>query len=256
MLKLQILSDFHLEHRDEQVNYNDFIKANKENILALLGDIGSPYDPKLEHFLGWCSDNFYKVLYVPGNHEYYTACGHPHAVIQKELARLCSLFPNVIFLDNMIYDIENVRFIGTTLWTDIPSDKQNYIQRCMNDYRLIYSKHNTLMTPTDVSNEYLKNKMFIENNTIKGNMLDKKVVVLTHHAPSFIETSPPQFKDSDSKYGFASQLTCNTGDIRMWCCGHTHYNFHHKHEGYELISNQIGYDKPVKGYKSDLVIVL
>lgn len=39
------------------------------DVLALVGDIGSPYDPKLEAFLAWCSQNFHHVIYIMGNHE-------------------------------------------------------------------------------------------------------------------------------------------------------------------------------------------
>lgn len=253
LIKLQILSDFHLEHRDEDLNYNDFILPNKDNILALLGDIGSPYDLKLKNFLRWCSNNFYKVLYVPGNNEFYSLYGHSYVIIQRELESLCNLFSNVYYLDNMTYDIGNIRFIGSTLWSDIPNNKHEYITNLINDYKFIFRKLDVPMTPNDICIEYAKNKFFIENNIMKANTLNKQVVILTHHAPSFKETL--NF-NNDLKYSFASQLTCTNNNIRLWCCGHTHHNFHHWHEGYELISNQIGYALPIEGYKKDLVIHL
>ena len=86
-IKLQILSDLHLENRNEDIKYNDFIIPNKNNILALLGNISSPYDNKLEDFLKWCSYNFYKVLYIPGNSEYYSLYGHSYIMIKNALKR-------------------------------------------------------------------------------------------------------------------------------------------------------------------------
>lgn len=255
MVNIQIISDLHLEHRNGQVNYNDFIIPNKTNILVLVGDIGSPYDSKLTNFLGWCSANFLQVLYVPGNHEFYTNIKeHTYDVILRELDRICRCYPNVHLLHNKTYDVENVRFIGSILWTDIPVEKQDYIQNCMTDYRLIYSQPHKTITAKEVSVEFSKNRLFLEQSIIKAKTQNKRVVVLTHHAPSFQKTSPPQFENNDSKYGFASSLPCHTGSIDLWCCGHTHYNFCHSLEGYKLISNQIGYDKPVKGYQKDLII--
>lgn len=256
MPTLQVLSDFHLEHRHGTINYMDFIKPSAD-VLALVGDIGSIYDPKLEDFLCWCSKHWKHVLYVYGNHEMYSETGDTFYEIRSILQYVCQRFPNVHFLDNKTFICDDVMFIGSALWSHIPPEKEDFIVNYLNDFQLIYSAENKLINPAFIRNEFAKNVAFIEQNIKLAMSLNKKIVVLTHHAPSFEETSPPCYASTDSIYGFASKLT-NTCDypIRLWCCGHTHYNFHHCKEGYELISNQIGYKNPTKGYKKDLSIMI
>lgn len=248
MVRLQVISDLHLEHRNNgPINYLDFIIPSAE-VLALVGDIGSPYDSKLSHFLDWCSRNFRIVLYVPGNHEYYSTFGDTYTVIYKELERICAQFENVHLFHNKTLEVDDVMFIGSTLWSYIPPDKDALISNCLNDFRIIYSKPETPITPQDVRNEFAANKHFIEVSLAQAMTQCKKAVVLTHHAPSFQDTSHPQYANSDSCYGFASCFSVQPGAVRLWCCGHTHYNFHHNKEGYELYSNQVGYHTPITGF--------
>lgn len=258
MVTLQIISDLHLEHRSGPVDYLEFLKPSAD-VLALLGDIGSPDDPKLVHFLDWCSSHFQHVLYVPGNHEYYSPTGDSHDHIHRKILGICQRFPNIHLLDNKVFEVEDVVFVGSTLWSDIPESKDAFLTNYMNDFRMIFVSPNQPMMPHHSRAEFAKNKAFLEQTITmqKGN--GKKIVVLTHHAPSFEGTSAPQHAASDSRFAFASKLSCThaLGTIRLWGCGHTHYNFHHSLEGYELISNQVGYGKDaVAGYNRELSIRL
>lgn len=257
MTRLQIISDLHLEHRSNTVHYEDFIKPSAD-ILALLGDIGSPNDAELEDFIAWCSQHFKYVLYVPGNHEYYSNDGEPQYLLHEKLHMICQNFMNVHLLDNKMFELNDVVFIGSTLWSDIPPSKDEFLAKYMNDFRLIFVAPHQRMKPHHTRIEFVKNKAFIENTIAEYQGKNKKIVVLTHHAPSLEGTSAPIHNTSDSRYAFASKLSCHHAPnaIRLWCCGHTHYNFHHFKEGYELISNQVGYGKSIDGYNPELSILL
>lgn len=259
MVTLQFLSDFHLEHRHASVKYEEFLNPGASDVLGLLGDIGSPYDPKLAEFIGWCSRHWRHVLYVPGNHEYYTNTPtHTLSIIHSELQRICDRFPNVRLFHNQTFELGDVLFIGSTLWSNIPNEKEAFLQNYLNDFRLIYATPHVPITPAACRHEFEKNVKFIQEAVQQAKSKGKKAVVFTHHAPSMHETSAPQYAQSDSRYGFSSELSCHhdPSAIRLWCCGHTHYNFHHHKEGYELRSNQVGYSRPVAGYDKDLVIQL
>lgn len=256
MTLLQIISDLHLEHRDRPVHFEDFIQPSAD-VIGLLGDIGSPYDTKLEDFIGWCAQRFKHVLYIPGNHEYYSKYGEPHYVLHERLQIICQKFMNVHLLDNKTFVLDDVVFVGSTLWSDIPPSKDEFLANYMNDFRLIFVAPHQQMMPHHARIEFVKNKAFLKKiiDDFQGH---KKIVVLTHHAPSFHQTSAPIHSNSDSRYAFASKLSChhNPHAIRLWCCGHTHFNFHHKKEGYELISNQVGYAKSIAGYNREMSIKL
>ena len=257
MVQLQIISDLHLEHRPGPIDYEEFVKPSA-NIIGLLGDIGSPYDPKLEHFIDWCSLRFQHVLYIPGNHEYYSQYGDSYQLLHQKLITICEKFNNVHLLDNKTFEFEDVVFIGSTLWSDIPPSKDGFIANYMNDFRLIFVTQGQQMMPCHARIEFAKNKTYLEKTIGEHKSKSNKIVVLTHHAPSFQGTSAPKYETSDSRFAFASQLSCNHNPslIRLWCCGHTHHNFHHHKEGYELISNQIGYGKAIDGYNKEISISL
>ncbi len=258
-VKLQIVSDLHLEHRS--LKFEDVLVAphNGANVLALLGDIGSPLSNSdvLERFLRECSERYLVVLYVAGNHEYYNQNGIDIASVNACVESLCSRFGNVHFLNNRVITIHDVCFIGTTLWSHVPLQHKQEVENYLNDYRLIFKSNQQRITVEDTNAEFEKNKNFIENAVLNALNSGLKPVVLTHHTPSFFKTSAARFEGKPTTHAFSTQLSCPAGAIRLWCCGHTHFNFHHSVEGYELISNQYGYgNHPATGYRKDLVMCL
>lgn len=71
-ISIHLLSDLHLEiDRGEGPDYENFRITPKADILALLGDIGTLNEDRLFRFLRQQTRQFSKVLYLPGNHEFY-----------------------------------------------------------------------------------------------------------------------------------------------------------------------------------------
>lgn len=122
-MKLQLLSDLHLEANP------DFAAQALPgaDLLVLAGDIGSyqvrrdgtvmsepdwglqRFSP-LPQFAGWPVP----VLFVPGNHEYDARdVDDTHADLRRTCERL-----GIQWLERETLDIEGVRFVGTTLWSD------------------------------------------------------------------------------------------------------------------------------------------
>jgi len=102
-MKLHILSDLHTEFADFDPPETD------ANMVVLAGDIGvgsggiqwaERWSPKVP------------VIYVPGNHEFY---GHDIRITD----RLQAVAPdNIHVLNNDVLELDGVRFLGSTLWTD------------------------------------------------------------------------------------------------------------------------------------------
>lgn len=247
-LTLQIASDIHLEKR--LLPFEKILKPSAD-VLALVGDIGSPFVPSLEQFLGWCSARFVHVFYVPGNHEYYNEGGFDTQHVNGLLRAMCERYPNVHFMYNTTVVVDGFAFIGSILWSHVPQEHKAEIERLMNDYRYIYKRPGVLVTVDDTNAEYQKNVAWLSDEVGRARVASQTPVVLTHHTPSFVRTSAPQYDGGVSKYAFSSKIACAPGTVRLWCCGHTHYNFHHDEEGYELISNQFGYNtRGIAGYNS------
>jgi len=71
-ISIHLLSDLHLEiDRGGGPDYETFRITPKADILALLGDIGTLNEDRLFRFLRQQTSQFSRVLYVPGNHEFY-----------------------------------------------------------------------------------------------------------------------------------------------------------------------------------------
>jgi len=132
MASFQIISDSHLEFFDDLKTFYDKVPlVPKAPICCLLGDIGYPNQLTYRQFVADQAARFQTVLIVAGNHEYYKSEYHQvHARIQE----LCLTFQNVHFLNRTTFEVDDVIFAGTTLWTDI-DEKGAWL---CNDYKYIY----------------------------------------------------------------------------------------------------------------------
>jgi predicted phosphohydrolase len=73
MTDMQIVSDLHIEYQNDSVPDPLDLITPTADILTLAGDIGSLYKfTQLSTFLRRLCRHFDTVLYIPGNHEYYT----------------------------------------------------------------------------------------------------------------------------------------------------------------------------------------
>ena len=271
-LTLQIISDIHLEFiRDEAEISFDSIAMPSAKVLALLGDIATHTTiPFLETFLLWCKERWEYVLYLPGNHEYYNKNMKFRVSMSEvdcQLENLC-IKTGVTWLANKVIDIEGHRFIGSTLWSNVPVDYRFRIEMALNDYRLICVSSDEPLSVEATNALYEQNRNFIISaleSSISDNI--SSVIVLTHHTPCMLGTSDPKYDDSSLRFAFSTDISLPNHlkeKIRFWCCGHTHYNFNLLHsaggrEYYRLLSNQRGYffeNEVVSTYKRDFCLAL
>jgi Icc-related predicted phosphoesterase len=148
-MKIAICSDLHLE-------FGDINLQNTENadVLILGGDIcvaadiGKP-DPnnimegarsnRITDFFKRCSFQFPHVIYVMGNHEHYHG---DFATSGNKLKSLIesNMLSNVYLLDKESKKIDDVTFVGGTLWTDMNNDDEMtkfHVSRRMNDFQCV-----------------------------------------------------------------------------------------------------------------------
>jgi predicted phosphohydrolase len=235
-MKIQFASDLHLEFSEN----NRFLKQNplipSGDILILAGDIVLfRLIEQFMDFFKFCSDNFEKTYWIPGNHEYY----------QGDLANRIGSFmeeivPNVHLVNNTSIDTGNTRIIFSTLWTPISDEKAWYIQNGLNDYRLIKDT-GLLFTPARSTELFNENLAFIQKS-VSSNQQEKCVVV-THHVPTFTNY-PKEYRSSNLNEAFATDLNeyIESSAIDYWIYGHHHRNIPtFKIGNTELLTNQLGY---------------
>jgi hypothetical protein len=158
-------------------------------------------------------------------------------------------------------------FLGTTLWSAIPPEHAQDIANRMPDYQRVYTQRHVRATYVDITSMHNEQKAWLQQQIADCMATGRQPVVLTHHAPSREGTSHPRYVNDVLSYAYASTLHCSPGIIRLWCCGHTHYNFHLSPQtavfgnanprGYELVSNQYGsYETPARFFNSSMCIRL
>lgn len=231
---VRLFSDLHIDGRV----YNFTPQAHDPDaVLVLAGDMGGFHQDAA--FMTVAASRFKYVLFVAGNHEFY---GGDYDNVKKFWHGVDNDINNFFFMDNRVKTIDNVRFLGTTLWTDM--DRGNplacmAVQRALNDYAVISYQHRRLMVVDTVAfhNEamrFLNKELAVP---FKG-----ETVVITHHSPSWSLVTEVH-RNSMINAGFhanADQLFYDY-ELAYWFYGHTHVSLSRKINDTFVISNQRGY---------------
>lgn len=238
MFNFQIASDLHIEYKNSDVPEPlDYIKPSAD-ILILAGDIGSFYKiEQLTEFLRKICSHFCLVLYVPGNHEWYTVNGYiplSRRDLENRMDIIEKSINNLIILNRKSILLGNLCITGATLWTNTEQNKvPSYIVRIhgMNtkDYQ---DNHNKDLEYIKHMINYCKNK-------------NHELLIVTHHPPTkkVLENTNKRKK---FLYLYASDLDylLDKNFVSTWVCGHIHKNFDFISEkGCRVIGNQKGKKK-------------
>lgn len=266
-LKVQIASDLHLEFLEGKITekLGEMIKPSAP-YLALVGDICNLGDAQvLRDIFVYLSTKYEKILYVPGNHEYYRYSKAPELKDTKEAllrrAREIARETNVIILDNESIVLDGVRVIGSTFWSDIPKIHNSYIEGHIKDYNAIFTETEEgvkVITAHDTTELHKRSVQFLQRELLEAHMNKQKCLVLTHHAPTFKHTSAPQYEGAIGTLAYASdQSHLFGGPLYMWVFGHTHWCCHFSLKNTQIVSNARGYpSEKLHRYKKDKVIVV
>ena len=258
-MKIALVSDVHLEFGDL-----DFDNDSGADVLILGGDIcvGSdmaqrdPYNTMGEHyrsnrfhaFFERCCKRFSHVIFIVGNHEHYHgdfARTVPHF---KDVLRY---LPNLHILEKETFVLNDITFIGGTLWTDMnrrDNRTLHEISRMMNDFRCVDntakdsdqwgSRFNTI----DAANDHDAMLAFVRT-TVEANPAGRYVVV-GHHSPSRLSTHPKYQDQFIMNGGYSSQLDdfiLDHPQIKLWTHGHTHEDFDYQIGSCRILCNPRGY---------------
>lgn len=252
-VKIHYMSDLHLEFGpfDREMPTGD--------VLILAGDITlagvlDPADDLHHHypklyartvaFFARARENFSRVFYLIGNHEAY------NYNISKTPQIIRSALPFVTLLNDAVVSLSSdTLLVGGTLWTDMNKGKaHDYIgggtSARMNDFNLIWmwSKRAIVRFSTyDAASRFSRTKRLIAK-TAKLNP-DKKIVVATHHAPSYRGINP-EHGGGALDAGYASDLEDfikRHRNITHWIHGHTHIQTDYRIGDCAVHSNARGY---------------
>jgi Icc-related predicted phosphoesterase len=238
-MRIHLLSDLHFEFGKMPSTYT----PPECDVVILSGDI-SPGLPGVV----WAKKTFkVPVIYVPGNHEFY---------IQRTMAAQIMLMreeaegSNVHIMDNDTIEIDGVRFIAATMWTDYNLYGSQYLsmsacQRRMNDFSQCYVdiegggvEHFSAPKALELHQE---SRLYVTTELAKP--FDGKTVVVTHHAPSEKSIHARYGMDALNP-GYASRLESIMLDYNpvLWTHGHVHTSFDYQIGDTRVVSNPRGYE--------------
>jgi len=216
------------------------------DMVVLAGDIGVGTKG-----IAWAKEVFeLPVIYVPGNHEYHDPCiSMPEHKVQMSSLVIGS---HVHLLDNDVITIDGVRFIGSTLWTDLkraPSALYCDIDGIVVNYEASIDIGGLVHFNQGYAQSlFEKNKAWLISELAKP--FDGQTVVVTHHAPSY-KSLHAQYAGNPWNPCFMSDLEPLMGDgVALWLHGHTHNNFDYQINGTRVVCNPRGYPRALGGWEN------
>jgi predicted phosphodiesterase len=274
-MRVALASDVHLEF-----GHLDLTNTENADVLVLSGDIcvASKFGPNEDRFFQQCSKEFKDVVYVMGNHEHYNG---DFSKSEQRLREALSRYSNIHFLEKSCVKIDDVTFIGGTLWTDMNKNDdltRYHVSRRMNDFQIVknssrmvsyrvpiydYDVNGALVrdekgfaiqkgikmqereghfSPEDAYDDHKKMFQYIQS-VIEGKN-DEKFVVVGHHAPSRASTHPRYQNETLMNGAYSSELSeyiLDHPQIKLWTHGHTHEDFDYMIGTTRVFCNPRGY---------------
>jgi Icc-related predicted phosphoesterase len=266
-MKIKLVSDLHLEFSDINI-----VNDQNYDVLILGGDICiaqdlhdhfaadfNPYSAgafadlsrkqervqRFRDFFKRVSFQFPHVIYIMGNHEFYH--GKFYAAIDY-MREECAKYPNVYMLEQDTKIIDDVVFVGGTLWTNMNGRDpltMHAMKDMMNDFRIIRNdkREYATMSALDVAIRHDKTLGYIK--LIVQEHKDKRCVVVGHHAPSFKSVSEQYASQTLMNGGYASDLSefiMDHPQIKLWTHGHMHQPFDYVIGETRVVCNPRGYE--------------
>ena len=249
-MKIRILSDIH-----NDINRGVRLKPSS-TFTIVAGDISGNEKETIK----WVKDNLTNGVFIEGNHIGYNT-NTPLQDIDK-LYR--ETFPNdsyVAYLNNAYKIVDDIVFVGGTMFTNYMLNGEAFkvtnmqlALKGLNDFNYNrFRDGDEIRTVTP--NDYIK--LFDETlGVIKSTceqFPDKKIVVVTHHAPS-PKSIGQRYVNDDTNASYANNLEefiLEHPNIKLWVHGHIHSCSDYKIGECRVVCNPMGYSYYEPNYQFD-----
>lgn len=245
-MSFQLTSDLHLEFDTSMP-----VVERKADNLILAGDIGYPTHERFVIFMKTMCQQFDKVFYIAGNHEYY--CGLPKSKVDTLLDELSKEI-GFVYLNDSVYNFnDTLTIIGSTLWTKATPQNTFILETYINDYRKIILDDGNRITPKDTGRWHEEAVAFLFKEFAKPG--DK--LVITHHLPSK-ELVHAKYQGHPATCAFASSLDYmfSGSGVKVWCAGHTHSPVIKMISNIQFYVNPYGYHGENKDANTSLTFII
>lgn len=236
-MKIQIVSDIHINFPRNYATYKDRIQNHEgADVLVLAGDTldGSFYFgtgstdgrcPMKDRFIeamNYFHANWKHVVVCWGNHDFWGG-----------------ILPSNYH--GHVNDIGDVRFVCTPLFSDIRGMRKDEAISFV-DFRAIKRDISHMIRFDDYNAYHAACVRWLEDRLTEET--DKKIVVVTHHLPSFRCVSM-QYLGNPLNRLFANNMDefikQYSSTIKCWIHGHSHDGLNIEIEGVPVVRNPLGY---------------
>lgn len=267
-MKLWIWSDVHLEISKTHI---DFARPDAD-IIIIAGDL--THADRVSEVAKDIIDRYQiPIIYVAGNHEYYASQQRSSSLESDQLLlklaeRDSENWSHRFYvLDEDTVVIDDIRFIGATLWTDCRLNLKNESQlktrmrnseNLIRDFSSIRMRSGDRFSAAEMIALNASNAAYIRNQVSKDFV--GKTVIVSHQLPHPACISE-RYQDSEANYLFSNSEEAfvevlNSGRVDAWICGHSHQATDVIVGKTRVVCNPHGYkfEQGKNGFRSDLVI--
>lgn len=252
--------DFDIGKKTSNLWFPKAMPDDLQTALIISGDLWHSMKTLSFNKKSWMAEvskNFHSVIYVLGNHDLWG--GNITFDYKKNVEEIKKQkLNNVYLLQNSSVEIEGFLFAGSTLWTDFKKNDPlvGFAFREQKDAKLIkigysYKKINQF----NILDEHEKAKRFLFS--LKKNHY-KKLIAISHHAPSFLSIAEDYKRDLGSFFYFSNlDEEIYNSDYDFWFHGHTHEPKDYMINKTRIVNNPRGYNGfENTGYDEDKIISL
>ena len=240
-MRIQVVSDLHLEFHNLLP-----LVADGVDVTVCAGDL-APIGTGPVRYAAEEWAEAHHILYVPGNHEFY---GTDIDRARNQLAEECYSL-GITMLDSDAIVIDDVDFIGATLWTDFLLDGiahelgAHRAALGISDFDgwIRHEQGTGRFTTYESAWRHAEGRAFIEAELADAERDGTTAVVITHHAPT-PRSIAPRFSGSALNPEFASNLERLIARYKpaLWIPGHMHNSVDISVGETRVLTNPAGYN--------------
>lgn len=247
-LEFQICSDIHLEYYDkkqtpETIKFEDIISpAYPNSILILAGDIGHVSNTVWQAFTKYVSANWQHVIYVLGNHEYYSNSKDMTKLLNAYTTYL-EQYTNIHLLNRNKLKIGEYDILGVTMWTH----NEYSVVTQINDFKQIKmhneAGHLKSINLTQYNELHTQDKTWLFANIDPS----RKTIVVTHFPLTHNGVNHPKYAEQKAsicnyyanEFHHSLLTAYNPCPENQLICiaGHTHFNYDFVKDNIRYIAN-------------------
>ena len=243
-MKIQIASDIHLEFGTRSLPAKrSFVPVPDRDVLVLAGDIGRG---KMARAFVERELAVSPVVYVPGNHEYYSR--HSRDSIDADWRAIAAEHPDLHYLVAEGTTVDGVRFWGAPWYSDLWGAKDRRV------IGLVRYAINDFCKPNNAGGAWTVSR-HIDHHVAQTCRLGRQAgqvdVVVTHWPPTKEAIHPKLKGDGLNPYyvNDKEDLVRAIG-AKLWVSGHVHEAYDYRIGDARCLGNPTGY--PGEHRESDL----